>query len=154
MTVTWRFDAGNPYEDAFEESLLRQTYETLLSDVIGQALERIQQIPFDAGTRTSIGGHVVYVLKTAEFTKDNASVPALLIAYVLEPKAHLIRPVLICRAADPSALTDIQSAIENAPAAAPAPERRLLWPVDPTSIPEKTIESAVRRVLKRSKQSA
>jgi hypothetical protein len=154
MIVPWHFDAGNPYEDAFEESLLRQTHETLLSDVIEQALERIQQTPFDAGTRTSINGQVVYVIKTVPVTTGNASVPALLIAYVLEPKAHLIRPVLICRAADPSAMDEIQSVVENAPAAAPVPERRLLWPVDPTSIPEKTIESAVRRVLKRSKQSA
>jgi hypothetical protein len=154
MIVPWHFDAGNPYEDAFEESLLRQTHETLLSDVIGQALERIRQIPFDAGTPTSINGHVVYVFKTAPVTMGNASVHSLLIAYVLEPKAHLIRPVLICHAGDPNVMNDIQAAIENAPAEAPEPERRLLWPVDPTSIPEKTIESAVRRVLKRSKQSA
>lgn len=150
MSETWVYDGGNPYEDAFEDSLLIDASASLMSDVIVRTLLQIREDP-RRGTPALIEGETVYIVKTSAITTSSGVVPPLLIAYALETKERLIRPILVCRASDADVIGSLQSAIDNAPARSRAFKRRVLRPAERTSIPKRAIESAVKRVLKRNR---
>src|SRR5467141_1912687 len=83
MNHAWSFDGNNPYEDAFEDSLLSEISESLLSDVVDLTLRRIQRNP-RIGSPVLIKEEPVYIVKTAETSAASAHVPPLLIAYTLD----------------------------------------------------------------------
>jgi hypothetical protein len=149
MEKQWLFDAGNPFEDLFEESLLSTTSTAALSDAVLVVLQRIQKQPL-GGSAIDVDGRTVYIAKKAALRSKNATIPSLLIAYTVDTKRRLIRPILVCAPADAKAIVDVEQAVHNTPAATVKFRRRILSPAERTTIPKGVIKGAVRRALKRS----
>jgi hypothetical protein len=152
MEKPWLFDAGNPFEDLFEESFLSTTSTAALSDAVLLVLSRIQEEPL-GGSAMDVDGRTVYIAKTGAFRSNNATIPSLLIAYTVDTKRRLIRPILVCGPADDKAIVDVERAVHNTPSAAVKFRRRILSPAERTTIPKGAIKGAVRRALKRSGSS-
>ncbi len=99
MQRRWKFDENNPYEDSFEEALLKTVNSKPVFDMIQRKLLDIQKAP----TQNPFGlvrGKVVYISKTGPVRFPGIEVEPLLIVYALKHREHLIQRVFVCRAAD------------------------------------------------------
>jgi hypothetical protein len=148
MTSAWRLDEHNPYEDGFEEALLSELTERHLSDIVLRALHQIARNPLQ-GEKRMIDGTPVYVVNTRSHPTVGGA--GLLIAYVVEPDRSLIRPLLLQRSENELTDETLRKAIEGSSHSDDQASQRVLFPEEPTRIPAKSIENAVKRVMKRSK---
>jgi hypothetical protein len=143
-------DDQNPYEDAFEEALLSEAGAPNLAEMLAYALDRIRRHPLGAQGRI-VDGTYVYIVKTPPHSAEGGRVPGLLIAYVVERDRSLIRPLLVQLSDDDLTDETLRRAVEASSQSDEDISQRVLFPAEPTHIPAKSIESAVKRVLKRSK---
>lgn len=99
MQRRWKFDQSNPYEDSFEDGLLRTVSSKLVFDMILRKCADIQRAP----TQNPFGlvrGKVMYIAKTGRVKFGEMEVDPLLIVYTLKQRERLIQRVFVCRAAD------------------------------------------------------
>ena len=152
MSEPWRFDADNPFEETFEESLLSEVASPGVFDMIRRKLLAIQKDP-KANHRIVVRGRVVYVSRTGRVRVSDAEIPSLLIVYSLDEREKLIQRLFVCRASalDSRAaeLDDISTSPDRETART---EREAPYPIEHTTIPEETLRRAVERALQRSRR--
>jgi len=145
MIRTWQYDERNPYEDAFEESLLNIRSSGPVVDIVMRKLGEIRRNPTQ-GERATVAGVPIYTVST----EGSGTVPPLMIVYAIDEKRSLIRTLWVSDAGSVESIADdLRTMIENAPAEVPPPLKRILFPVEPTTIPKEKIEGAVERVIER-----
>lgn len=146
--VIWQLDENNPFEDAFEESLLEMTSTPAIMDAALVLLLRAERDPLQ-GQSLVIDGKTLHVVRTPAVAEQG--IPSLQLVYSVDPDQSLVQPVLLTRMTEASVLdAELRSAIAAAVYERP-PQREILFPSDPTDIPEDQLEMAVRSVVERRK---
>lgn len=151
MAETWLFDAGNPYEDIFEEALLEEMSSRHVTEILQRKLIDIRQDPLRQ-EHALVGGRMIFIARTGELAIGDVQVPPLLIAYTVDESKRIIQLILVRRDGGVRSLDDEVERALASPQASDQPERRILFPADPTSIREEKIAEAVRGVLRPAKQ--
>jgi hypothetical protein len=125
MQSKWRFDSNNPYEDSFEQALLKAGDSPYVFDMVRRKCHEIQKNP-TGNYRGLVKGKFVYIAKTGRVQHGDIEIEPLLIVYTLQKRDELIQRVFVCRAgevADEHATmeqiaralrTAVERAIENA----------------------------------------
>ncbi|HET8797199.1 MAG TPA: hypothetical protein VFO89_05920 [Thermoanaerobaculia bacterium] len=99
MQRRWKFDENNPYQDSFEEALLKIVSSPAVFDMIRRKCADIQRAPTQ-NPFGYYGGKLVYIAKTGPVNFAGIEVDPLLIMYTLKLREGLIQRVYVCRAAD------------------------------------------------------
>jgi hypothetical protein len=100
MVTQWRFDRNNPYEDSFEEGLLRMLGSPHVFDVVKRKFVEILRNP-KANHRGTVQGRVVYIAFTGPGNLvGGLDIEPLLLVYTLQERDKLIQRVFVCRAAE------------------------------------------------------
>jgi hypothetical protein len=145
MSRKWEWDERNPYENAFEESLL-----SIPGHVVDTVFRKLFEVKLDPkqGEPACVAGRPIYTIRT----EGNGDIPPLLIVYSIDEKTSLIRTLWVSRAGSVEEIADeLRTMIENAPAEVPPPLRRVLDPVGETTIPREKIREAVEYVIAQRK---
>ena len=95
MISEWRFDVQNPYENSFEEALLRVAESQAIVDMIKIKCNEIRKDP-KANFRGFVHGRFVYIAKTGPVKTVNLD--PLLVVYTLDEQKKLIQRVFVCKA--------------------------------------------------------
>jgi hypothetical protein len=93
----WAFDPGDTLLAGFQEQLLFLLAIPGAADAVAWKLKEIQRNPKWIGSAWTIDADIVYLTTTGRYGKD---VPPLLIAYLLDVRRRIIRPFLVCKAAE------------------------------------------------------
>lgn len=93
----WRFDLDDKLLASFEEDLLQLMDSPAAYQVVMKKLEELQRRGGMVGKAVLLGDTVIHLAKTPPVAPPNA-VPALVLAFVVNQKERLIRPLLVCRA--------------------------------------------------------
>lgn len=103
----WAFDPEDPLLAGFQEQLLTLAHIAGLNDVVTWKLGEIRRNPRMVGAASPVDTDVVYLAKTGQYT---TGVPPLLFGYLLNERSRIIRPFLLCRAAE----EDVEGRIREA----------------------------------------
>jgi hypothetical protein len=93
----WRFDTDDVASMAFDEEV--QALLPAVTAVVERALAEILEDPL-ANMQAVVAGEVVYIKRLNPSLAAREVVPALLLVYSLTQRNHLIRKLVLCRAAD------------------------------------------------------
>jgi hypothetical protein len=93
----WAFVPEDPLLAGFQEEILFLLDTPGAADAVAWKLREIQRNPKWIGSAWTIDGDVVYLTTTGRYGRD---VPPLLIAYLLDVRERIIRPFLLCKAAE------------------------------------------------------
>jgi hypothetical protein len=93
----WAFDLEDTLLAGFQEHLLMLSDIAGLNDAVAWKLKEIKRNPRMAGAVCTVDGDVVYLAKTGRY---RSGVPPLVIAYLLDVRRRIIRPFLLCKAAE------------------------------------------------------
>lgn len=156
--MAWQFDLNNPYEDIFEESLLRVVESSRMLELVQRACIDILRDP-KANEVAVVRGRPVYIAKVRS---GDPAMPTLLIAYQVSEREALIRRVLVCKAAEVGStnaatasqdqlLQTLGTLLARARAQPTANAPDILMPADETSIPKREIAKAVESARKPDK---
>src|SRR4051794_33796893 len=99
MQSKWRFDDNNPYEDSFEQALLKAGNSPYVFDMVRRKCLQIQTNPAE-NYFGLVRGKFMYIAKTGRVRFDQIEVDPLLIVYTLQNRDKLIQRVFVCRAGD------------------------------------------------------
>jgi hypothetical protein len=94
----WRFDENNPYEDSFEDELIKIIDSSHVMNMIRRKLLEVQRNP-KANPSDMVRGKLVYIAKTGPIKTQDFEVEPLLIVYTLSESRRLIQRVFVCKAA-------------------------------------------------------
>src|SRR5215212_10961483 len=99
MSRKWEWDERNPYENAFEESLL-----SIPGHVVDTVFRKLLEIKKDPtqGEPSLVAGIPIYTVRT----EGNGSVPPLLIVYAIDERSSLIRNMWVSRAGSVDEISD------------------------------------------------
>jgi hypothetical protein len=150
MTNDWHFDANNPFENAFEETLLESLQTVDLTTAVMALLEHIRQMP-ERGELVRVGDTDVYVVHLPATVGRKSTTPPLVIAYALDAPRKLVRPLFVGSSEGLEHKSSLPPTLD-----APHPSaasRAIRAPLHPTSIPKERIERAVTRALKRKRRN-
>lgn len=105
MLTQWRFDTDNPYDDSFEEELLKVAHasgglDAIVFDVVKRRLLDILKDPKSRDLFV-IRGQLMYIaVAGAAANTGELKIEPLLIAYTLDERKKLIQRVFVARATD------------------------------------------------------
>jgi len=99
----WAFDLEDTLLAGFQEDQLMLAEIAGVNDAVAWKLREIKRNPRMAGSVSAVDADVVYLAKTGQYANG---APPLLIGYQLDDKRRIIRPFLLCKAADDDDIED------------------------------------------------
>lgn len=123
----WRFDPDDRLLVWFQEDLLQLLEWPGAAEMVRKKLEEMQRRGGMVGNAVMLGDVVVHLAKTPPMRPPLAA-PALVLAFLVNQKDRILRPMLVCRADEVS--------LENAGDAS-----------SPAEAPREPIEKRIRRRL-------